>query len=141
MERIKLPPTWCSLICKNAMLDVCVEHCAVKRDTSEFELKPGLTLSDMPRFPDTKGMTGSEKFTVMTVYLSAIVDQMQGVPQNEYYVTRRPRINNPPGSQVSSAIPIQDLLHGFQEAVADHTNREEHSDTPKSTPEVVDAAD
>src|SRR5687767_10256326 len=74
-----MPPAWCSGICRNAMNEVCVEHCAVKRDCSAFEPKPSLTLSDMPRFPKTERMTKEEKFTSVTVYLAKIVDHLQGI--------------------------------------------------------------
>jgi len=74
-----VPPAWCGAICRNAMSEMCCEHCAIKRDTSYFEPKPNLKLGDMPRFPKTKGMTKEEKFTSVTVYLAKVVDHLQGV--------------------------------------------------------------
>ena len=73
-----MPPAWCSGICRNAMNEVCIEHCAVSRDCSAFEEKPNLNLSNMPRFPETNGMTKEEKFTSVTIYLSKVIDHLQG---------------------------------------------------------------
>ena len=77
-EGVFLPPAWCGAICRNAMNDVCVEHCAVKRDCSFFDEKPNLKITDLPRFPDTRGKTKEEKFTLVTVYLAKVVDHLQG---------------------------------------------------------------
>ena len=32
----------------------------------------------MPRFPETNGMTREEKFTSVTIYLSKVIDHLQG---------------------------------------------------------------
>ena len=50
----------------------------MNRDCSYFEEKPNLNLSSMPRFPETKGMTKEEKFTSVTIYVSKIIDHLQG---------------------------------------------------------------
>jgi hypothetical protein len=83
-KEIQLPPTWCAAICKNAMNEICVESCAVKRDCSGFDPKPDISLNDLPRFPlaETTEMSKEEKFTVVTVYLSAITDHLKGVPND-----------------------------------------------------------
>ena len=78
-EVVHLPPAWCSSICRNAMNEVCVERCAINRDTSAFEPKPDLKLSDMPRFPKTEGMSKEEKFTSVTVYLAKVIDHLKGI--------------------------------------------------------------
>lgn len=79
-KAFRLPPTWCSTICRNSMNEVCVEHCAMRRDCSAFEEKPNLKLSEMPRFPldDSADMTREEKFASVTVYLAKVVDHLQG---------------------------------------------------------------
>lgn len=79
--RVALPPSWCGSICSNAMNEICVESCAVKRDCSAFEVKPELKLGDMPRFPlpESANMTKEERFTSVTVYLAKVVDHLQGV--------------------------------------------------------------
>jgi hypothetical protein len=71
-------PVWCSALCRNAYNEKCVEECSVNRDCSYFEEKPGMKLGDMPRFPETNGMTKEEKFTSVTIYLSKVVDHLQG---------------------------------------------------------------
>ena len=80
IQEIKLPPAWCSALCKNAMNEVCIEHCAIIRNCSGFEMKPGINLIDMPRFPiDQIGeMTKEEKFMAVTVYLAKVVDHLNG---------------------------------------------------------------
>ncbi len=80
IEGVRLPPTWCSALCKNAMNEICVENCAIKRDCSAFDPKPSLKLIDMPRFPleESGSMTKEEKFTVVTVYLAKMIDHLQG---------------------------------------------------------------
>jgi hypothetical protein len=71
-------PVWCSALCRNAYNEKCVEECSVNRDCSHFEEKPGMKLGDMPRFPETKELTKEEKFTSVTIYLSKVVDHLQG---------------------------------------------------------------
>src|SRR5688572_22773399 len=71
-------PVWCSALCRNAFNEKCVEECSVNRDCSYFEEKPNLNLSNMPRFPETNGMTKEEKFTSVTIYLSKVIDHLQG---------------------------------------------------------------
>ena len=111
-QGLQLPPVWCSSICRNAMNDVCIEHCAIERDCSKFEEKPNLELEDMPRFPETAGMTKEEKFTSVTIYLAKVVDNLQGV-QNEkgqhYIRTRRPDPNRSRCIEVLENIQGEDL--------------------------------
>jgi hypothetical protein len=83
----RLPPAWCAPICRNSMNEICVEHCAIKRDCSAFEEKSNLKLSDMPRFPNTEGMTKEEKFTSVTVYLAKVVDHLQGIQEQTQPMT------------------------------------------------------
>ena len=68
------------------MSEVCVEECAKVRDTSWFELKPGLRFEDLPRYPidEAKDMTKEEKFTSVVVYISKITDHLKGVDDGEY---------------------------------------------------------
>ena len=79
-QGVQLPPAWCGAICRNAMNEICIEHCALKRDCSAFEPKPNLKLIDMPSFPlsESAEMTKEEKFTSVTIYLSKVVDHLQG---------------------------------------------------------------
>ena len=80
IQGLRLPPLWCASLCRNAMNEICVEHCAIKRDCSAFEEKPDLKLIDMPRFPSQQlaKMTKEEKLTSVTVYLAKVVDHLQG---------------------------------------------------------------
>ena len=71
------------------MNEVCVEHCAIKRDCSGFDPKPNLKLADMPRFPlqESADMTREEKFTSVTVYLAKVVDHLSGVEEDNNWTT------------------------------------------------------
>jgi hypothetical protein len=84
-KEIQLPPSWCGAICRNAMNEVCIEHCAIKRDCSAFDPKPKLKLGDLPRFPleASASMTKEEKFTSVTVYLAKVVDHLNGVSDEQ----------------------------------------------------------
>ena len=75
-QGLRLPPTWCASLCRNAMNEKCIEECALKRDCSGFELKPGINLIDMPRFPiDQIGsMTKEEKFISVAVYIAKKIE-------------------------------------------------------------------
>ena len=114
-----LPPAWCGAICRNAMNEICVENCAIKRDCSGFEPKPNLDLIDMPRFPLKKSssMSKEEKFTVVTVYLAKVVDHLKGIEDREPInpPIRRRDIYDSGSSGLSEDIKIEDLLSGLQE--------------------------
>ena len=90
---VQMPPTWCSPICKNSMNDVCIEECAIKRDASWFEIKPGLKLQDLPPYPanDTEEMTKDEKFKSVVIYLSKVIEHLMGDDDGEdiYYPASR----------------------------------------------------
>jgi len=112
-QEIKLPPAWCSALCKNAMNEVCIEHCAIVRNCSGFELKPGINLIDMPRFPiDQIGeMTKEEKFTSVAVYVAKTVDHLKGL-QDEPTTRplRRPHHDSSTSSEVPANLKVEDLL-------------------------------
>ncbi len=112
-ERIQLPPPWCGSICRNAMNEVCVEHCALKRDCSGFVLKPGLNLIDLPRFPieHISEMTKEEKFTSVAIYVAKIVDHLKGVEDEPSYPPlRRPNHDSSTSCQISPNLEVEDLL-------------------------------
>ena len=102
---VQLPPTWCSGICKNSMNDVCIEECVLDRKAAWFELKPGITLEDLPKYPvnDANEMTKEEKFTSVVVYLSKVVDHLQGADDGKDVYLSRGRI-------VRNNFKKQDLL-------------------------------
>ena len=121
-----MPPAWCSGICRNAMNEICIEACALKRDCSGFEPKPNIGLDDLPRFPlqESLEMTKEEKFTSVTVYLSAVVDELKGVPTNEPLRIRRPRPNRERCVDVLENIEVKDLLPDPKKADTIHEDRE-----------------
>jgi hypothetical protein len=124
-KHVHLPPVWCGSICRNAMNEICIEHCAIERDTSAFEPRPNLKLSDMPRFPKTEGMTKEEKFTSVTIYLSKVVDHLQGVEHGESFIPyARPHSNGAGSSPVSENLQIKDLLPNFQAPDSTHQDTE-----------------
>ncbi len=80
MTIITMPPKWCSAICVNNLTDICIEQCSIKRDTSGLMLKPGLTISDMPKLPDVKNLNRDERFMVVVIYLEKITERLQTIP-------------------------------------------------------------
>lgn len=121
-KALRMPPTWCSSICRNSMNEVCIERCAVNRDCSGFEVRPNLRLIDMPRFPETKDMTREEKFASVTIYLAKVVDHLQGEkdePSNP--PLRRPNHDSTAGSGLSSNIQSETLLHDLTKTITSHT--------------------
>lgn len=108
-----LPPQWCSAICRNAMNEICVEHCAITKDMSGFDPKPDVSLLDLSRFPlnDVDDMTKEEKFKVVAIYLSKIVDYLQGNKNEDTTITfRRPHIDRSRSSTLSETLQIEGLL-------------------------------
>jgi len=77
MER--LPPAFCSKICKNSMSDVCVEDCAVERKCKNFDLN-SCTFHDLPSYPVSEftEMTKEEKAYSLAVYVSKITEFLKG---------------------------------------------------------------
>jgi len=140
-ERLVLPPPWCGAICRNAMSEVCLEHCALKRDTSAFDPKD-IPLADMPRFPKTEGMTREERFTSVTIYLSKVVDHLQGV-EDEYstFVIRRPSTDSKASSRLSPVVEIQSVLHGISKAIAPPQDREECQSQAVRSEEMAGTSD
>jgi len=116
-EGLKLPPTWCSPLCRNAMNEICIEDCAIKRDCSAFEPKPNLKLGDMPHFPlkESVNMTKEEKFASVTIYLAKVVDHLKGV-EDEQYDSRFSRGFPTPSVDDSKSIAPRNVQsHGSQQ--------------------------
>src|SRR5215216_1130340 len=112
-QQFRLPPSWCASLCRNAMNEKCVEVCAIKRDCSGFELKPGINLIDMPRFPidEIRSMTKEEKFTSVAVYIAKTIDHLKGVQDEpKYPPLRRPNHDSSTGCQISPNLKSEDLL-------------------------------
>ena len=124
-----VPPAWCGAICRNAMNEICIEACAVKRDCSAFEEKPNLKLVDMPRFPKTEGMTREEKFTSVTVYLAKVVDHLKGIEDEP-----RPLIFPRALHSVSIDKTITGIAAGLQGSQNDMTKT---NPNPSVGPEII----
>jgi hypothetical protein len=137
---VHMPPAWCSAICRNSMNEVCIEHCAIERDCSYFEPKPNLKLSDMPRFPlkESESMTKEEKFTAVTVYLSKVVDHLQGKENEPIFTpTRRTNFDHSRNSTLFENIKVKDLLSSFhQEGNTAHEDRAKHQDSAAGLSEL-----
>ena len=137
-----MPPPWCGSICRNAMNEVCIEHCAIKRDCSGFEPKPNLKLIDMPRFPETKDMTREERFASVTIYLAKVVDHLQGVENEPTYATiRRPNTHRPASVSLPANIQVEDLLSNIQEADTSSADQPQREDSGVRPEEVVGTSD
>ena len=75
----RLPPAWCSRICKNSMSDVCIEDCAVDRKCKNLDLK-NFTFHDLSNYPvsEFNEMTKEEKGISLAVYVSKITEIIKG---------------------------------------------------------------
>ena len=135
-----LPPVWCGSICRNAMNEVCIEHCAIERDCSGFDPKPNLKLEDMPRFPlkGSANMTKEEKFTSVIVYLAKVVDHLKGVDDEPIYppIIRRKDIYRARSVGLSEDLEVEDLLLGVQTGNPSLENRTKRQDSPDRSSEV-----
>jgi hypothetical protein len=101
------------------MNDVCIEECAPAKDYRWFELKKGVNLEDMPRFPleeFTNGMPARTRGIVVAVYLKKIVDCLQG--RVEYDLPRIDDRKN--GRRVLDHLPISALLDGPEAGDTSH---------------------
>ncbi len=126
------------------MNELCIEHCAITRDCSAFDPKPNLKLGDLPRFPleTSANMTREEKFTSVTVYLSKVVDHLQGNESNEYiHPLRRPVLHRSGGSSLPQNVKVEDLLSGIQEKNSPPEDGKEHSDSGIRSSEVASNSD
>ena len=79
----------------------------------------------MPRFPINKTgeMTREEKYAVLAVYVSKIVDHIQGVP-HERPIFRRPHYDHTGSSQILEDQQSQDLLYGAEKRPSAYQDRQ-----------------
>jgi len=117
MERntshLTLPPFSTCSLCRNRLNDLCVEDCAPNIDYRWFEIRKGVNLEEMPHFPldeFIKHMPPKVRQIVAAVYLSKIVDQLQG-----RYEYERPHFNHTRVVGVPKNLQVQDLLSGVRE--------------------------
>jgi hypothetical protein len=142
-KEIYLPKPYCAAICKNAMGEMCIEHCVPTRRAKWFKLRDDLSIEDMPRFPTeafVSEMTGDERNVILAAYTAKLVDQAQGY-KNEPKFIRRPHINDPRVSRVSEDQQGKVILFSQSEEVAPHQDRQEHSRENVGHKSLVDAAD
>ena len=126
------------------MSEVCVEHCAVKRDCSGFVLKPGLNLIDLPRFPieHISEMTKEEKFTSVAVYIAKTVDHLKGVEDEpSFSPLRRPNPDSYPSGQVPADLQVEDLLPDLTKAATSLEVGEERKSETIRPSEVAGTSD
>ncbi|HRJ74838.1 MAG TPA: hypothetical protein PLX90_02525 [Anaerolineales bacterium] len=141
---VQLPPQWCSAICRNAMSEICIESCAITRDMTGFDPKPNLSLLDMSRFPITgpSNMTKEERYTIVSIYLSKIVDYLQGVEnENQHIIAGRSDFDHSRSSHISKVIEIKDLLSGIHETNTSSEVRSQREDQAIRPSEVVESTD
>lgn len=137
-----LQPAWCGSICRNSMKEICVEHCAIERHCSAFDPKPNLKLQDMPRFPKTESRTKEENFTSVTIYLSKVVDHLQGVEYVETYIQfPRPHPYHAGSSRLSENLKGEDLLPNLTPADAAHQDTTERKDQTIRPDSLVESSD
>jgi hypothetical protein len=100
------------------MNEVCVEHCAINRDASHFEEKPGLKLEDLPRYPvnGTEDMTKDEKFKSIVVYINKVVGYLQGAEDGE-------DLHSPTSRRVLTDFEKQDVRLGEEGKDTLHPDR------------------
>lgn len=99
------------------MSEKCIEHCAVKRDTSYFRPKENQKLEDMPPMPKIEDLqTREEKFTALYIYTAKLVEEKQGA-DHDPIIIRRQNFESVPSGRVSSVVPIQNLLHASEASV------------------------
>ncbi len=122
----RLPPTWCSLICENAMNELCIEKCAPNRSTTQFVLKKDVYLSTLPPFPFRawqEEMNPAERKTVAGLYLAKIVDHLQGRENDVWTRSTRPDPDRGRrNSRVPKTIAIQDVLDNTAEGDSAYSN-------------------
>lgn len=81
IEATVYPPAWCSRACKNSLTDICNGQCAVLRDGSGYDPKPGVDINNLPIFPlreFNQDMTPRERTICIGIYMEAMVNQAQG---------------------------------------------------------------
>lgn len=89
-----MPPYSICRLCRNRTVDVCIEECAPEGDCRHFEIKDGVNLRDLPRFPLNeflKQLPPKVRQVVVAVYLAKLVDEAQGIESFERPIAYRPR--------------------------------------------------
>jgi len=98
------PPAWCSRACKNALSDVCLEQCSVKRDGSWFDPHP-VDIQDLPPFSAqvfVEELSPKQRTMYLGIYGEAIVNVMQGRVVTYERHPHRPRSRRSRGPRCTS---------------------------------------
>jgi hypothetical protein len=129
MER--LPPPWCSKICKNSMSDVCVEDCAVERRCKNFDVN-NITFHDLSSYPVSvfKEMTKEEKAISLAVYVSKIVEYLKG-GEDEHPKPIRQNFNRSRSGGVPSAVQVKNIFPYTAKENSLHPSGEKRPDLRK----------
>lgn len=99
------------------MNEQCIERCAPKRDASEFQVKDGIGLADLPRFPLRQWqqeMISGERQVIAGVYLAKVVDQLQGRQEDVWTRSARPDPDRYRGRRVHETFQAEGLSHGSE---------------------------
>ena len=139
-----MPLAWCGAICRNAMSEICGEQCAPNRDISGFELKKGIDLIEMPRFPidSIAHFTKEERLIVVAVYNAKIVDHLKGViDEPAHPPIRRPDTDRTPSSSLPPNIQIESVLHGVSQIDTPLPVTEKREDQTVGPTEVAGTTD
>jgi hypothetical protein len=78
-KEVRIPPYYCQPMCENSLNDLCFEKCSAM---SEFRLKKGVTLQDLPPFPLNECLNGSVPIEAQRklgiIYQALAVDFIRG---------------------------------------------------------------
>lgn len=142
-EQFAFPPSWCGSICRNSMSEICVTQCSLKRDCSSFQLKPGKDIIELPRFPldQTVDMTSQEKFTIVAVYISKLVDYAKGVENEPEYKPLSRYSYRSSGSRVPSDIKGKSVQLDQSKTDTSHEDRPQRKDQEVGSDVVVGTDD
>jgi hypothetical protein len=131
---VKLPPYSTCRLCRNSMNQACMEICAPKKDYSWFDLKPGINLEDLPRFPlkeFNEEMSSSVRQKVVAVYIAKIVDNLQGVRDE------RTNLYDPRSRRISKTLQKQGLPFSSERFDPPHQDRSKREDSGERADGVV----
>jgi hypothetical protein len=125
------------------MNEVCIESCNPARDTSGFEMKKGMDLPDLPRFPLDEflnSMTAEERKTIMAVYMAKTTDYLQGV-RDEPRIIKRSNPNHSRTFTIPENLQGETILFSAKEEVASLEVGPEHSSADERPKEVARSTD
>jgi hypothetical protein len=133
-REVSLPPAWCAELCRQAINEVCIESCSIRRDCSGFEMKKGLRLEEMSHYPLGEfigEMTPKERTIAIGVYVFAIVENLKEGKNGRVY------LYDSGNSQVFENQQKQNLFVGKNGQNPLCPDREEREDPGKRPAEVV----